>query len=217
LQRALSPAYRPAALARLKLPERTTAVALLVLLHAALLFLINPQFRLPTAPQVNEITLSFSRVQPREAPPPAINPVLMRPNAPPMAPPVIPQSNLPSVLQAPLTAPDIGGVGRSLFNCDLGNSGNMPPEERANCLNFGATPPASGSLEAGMPKNSKAKHGAIWAAELSARRTPPEVPCTSLQQQVFGGAGIQKPVTTLMADPLCLLNGLLNGFQAQTK
>jgi len=203
---------------RLRLPERATAVALLVLLHATLLFLINPQFRSQRALQtVNEITMSFRAAKPREAPPPAINPVLIRPNAPPMAPPVIPQLNSPSVIQPPLTAPDISGVNRSLFNCDLANSGNLSPEKRANCLGPGIAPPAAGAVEAGMPKRSKAKNGVLWAAELAARQTPPEVPCTSVQQQVFGGPGVQKPVTTIMADPLCLLNGFLNGFQAPAK
>jgi hypothetical protein len=173
LARAFSLAYRRSAAARLRLPERVTAVALLVLLHAALLFLINPQFRLQTAPQtVNEITLSFSAAKPRKAPPPVINPVLMKPNAPTMAPPVISPLNLPQTLQPPLTAPGMSGVGRSLFNCDLANSGNLPPEKRANCLSFGTTPRAPGTLEAAIPKNSKAKHGALWAAQLAGTANP---------------------------------------------
>jgi hypothetical protein len=214
LAHAFSPTHQRAAAARRRLPERATAVALLVLLHVALLFLINPQFRVQKAPlTVNEITLSFHAAMPREAPPPAINPVLMKPNA--IAPPVIPQSNLASV--PPLAAPGISGVGRSLFNCDLANTRNLPPEKRANCLGHGTAPPAAETVEAGMPKRSKAKNGVLWAAELAARQTPPEVPCTSVQQQVFGGPGVQKPVTTIMADPLCLLNGFFNGFQAHAK
>ena len=218
IARASSSAYRPRAAAQLKLPKRATIVALILLLHAALLFMINPQFRLPTSARpLNEITLFFKVRSPRTLPPPAINPVLRTPAAPTVAPPVIPKPNVPSTVSPSLAAPDIGGVGRSLFNCDLANRGNLSPEERANCPGFGTVPPAPRTLEAGMPKNSRTKHAAIWAAEFAARQTPPAVPCTSLQQESFGGPGVQKPVTTLMADPLCLLNGLLNGFHPQPK
>lgn len=211
-------AYRPRATAQLKLPERATAAALILLLHAALLFLINPQFRLPTSARpLNEITLFLSVRSPRTLPPPAFNPVLGTPRAPTVAPPVIPKPNVPSTVSPSLAAPDIGGVGRSLFDCDLANRGNLSPEERANCAGLGTVPPASSTLEAGMPKNSRTNHAAIWAAEFAARQTPPAVPCTSLQQEVFGGPGVQTPVTALMADPLCLLNGLLNGFHPQPK
>jgi hypothetical protein len=167
---------------------------------------------------------AFSPANPRAAAAPlrlpergaavAIAPVFVKPSAPIVAPPAIPQSALPP---PPMAVPDVTGIGRWFFNCDLANNANLPPEQRANCLNFGIAPPAAGTVEAGMPKTTKAKHSTEWAAELAARQTPPEVPCTSLQQQVFGGPGVQKPVTTLMADPLCLLNGLLNGFHAAPK
>jgi hypothetical protein len=146
--------------------------------------------------------------------PPAIAPVFIKPSAPLITAPVIPQSSLP--LTSPLAAPDITGIGRSLFNCDLANNENLPREKRANCLNFGV-PPVSGTVEAGLPKNSKTKHGAIWAAELATKQAPPVLPCVSIQQQVFGGLGVQKPVGAIMADPLCLLGGLLNGFHSQPK
>jgi hypothetical protein len=214
IARAFSPAYQTAAAARLKLPERATAVALLLLLHAALFLLISPKFGVQEQMRpVNEVTLSFQAPRPRELAPPAVTPVFVRPSAPIVTPPAIVQSALPSLR----AAPDITGIGRSLFNCDLANSGNLLPEYHANCLNFGTAPPASGMAETGMPKRTKVKHGVTWAAELAARQAPPEVPCTSLQQQVFGGPGAQKPVTTLMADPLCLLNGLLNGFSGHEK
>lgn len=210
----LSRADRSSAAARLRLPERATAVALLVLLHAALFYLINPKFgHYREAP--TEITLSLNAPKSTEPPPRAINPTFIRPNAPAIPPPSITEPNVPLPPSAP--APDVSGIGRSLFNCDLANGKNLSSEQRANCLHIGPAPPAAGTMEAGMPKASKAKQSALWAAQLEARKTPPTVPCTSLQQEVLGGPGLQKQTTTLMADPLCLLNGLLNGFQPQGK
>ena len=214
IARAFSPAHHRAAAARLRLPERAAVVALLVLLHAALLYLIHPKFALTQMRPLNEITLSFHTPKPPETAPPAINPLFVAPSAPTPVPPQIPQSVSPSSQPA---APDIAGVGRSLFNCDIASAENPAPEQRANCFHFGAAPPVSGTAEAGMPKNSRVKNSVLWAAQLSARQTPPEAPCTSLKQQAFGGPGVQKPVTALMADPLCLLNGLLNGFHAPSK
>ena len=193
-----------------RLPERAVAVALLVLLHAALFLLINRGFGVRSVLRpLREITLSFPAPTPTKFLPAPISPELVKPREPVIAPPQVPQNGVPS---SPSAAPDITGIGRSLFNCDLANGANLPPEQRANCLRFGIAPPANGTAEAGMPKNSGAKNEALWAAQLAAKQAPAEVPCTSLQQQVFGGVGAQKPVTTLMADPLCLLNGLLNGF-----
>lgn len=181
-----------------------------MLVHAALLLLIDPRFGGRTEPRpLSEITLSFPATEPTEPALAPINPEFVKPRASAIAPPQIPQSARPF---PPSAAPDITGIGRSLFNCDLANGANLPTEQRANCFPFGIAPPATGTAEAGMPKNSRAKNQALWAAQLAAKQAPAEVPCTSLQQQVFGGVGAQKPVTTLMADPLCLLNGLLNGF-----
>ena len=208
--------YRQSAVARLKLRERATAIALLLILHAALFLLINPKFgRQTETPPLNEITLSFSVQKPRElVAPPAINPVFVRPAAPAIAPPVIPESNLPL---PPLTSPNVTGIGRSLINCDLANSRNLSREERANCLHFGVAPPAAGTMEAGLPKTSRAKNSALWAAELAARQKPVRVPCTGIAQQVLGGPGAQKQVTAIMADPLCLLSGLWNGFRSASR
>lgn len=43
------------------------------------------------------------------------------------------------------------------------------------------------------------------------------VPCTGIALLVLAGPGAQKQVTIRVADPLCLLNGLWNGFQPQSK
>lgn len=216
IARAFSPAYPQAAAARLKLPERATAVALLVLLHVALFLLINPKFGRQTETRpLNEIVLSFHAPVAKEVPPPVANPVFIRPNAPAIAPPIIPESNLPP--SPGLATPNVSGIGRSLFDCDLANGKSLTREGRANCLHPGLAPPAVGTMEAGMPKTSKAKHSALWAAGLEARQKPVRVPCTSIEQQVLGGPGLEKPVTAIMADPLCLLHGLLDGFQAKEK
>ena len=215
IARAFSPAYPHTAAARLKLPERATAIALLLLLHAALLLLINPKFGVQTEVlPLNEITVSFHVPKPKEVAPPAVNPVFIRPTAPAITLPVIPGSNLSPAAPA---APNVTGLGQSLFNCDLANSKNLTREQRAKCLLFGRASSPAATMEAGLPKSSAARHSAIWAAELAARQTPLTVPCTSLQQRVFGGPGLQNPTTTLMADPLCLLSGLLNRFQPGSK
>ncbi|HEX3431648.1 MAG TPA: hypothetical protein VHT03_12255 [Rhizomicrobium sp.] len=204
--------------ARHKLPERATAVALLILLHAALFHLIQSEFGVRTGRlPLNEIVLSFTQPNSRETVAPVISPVFVRPHAPVLTPPVIAPTGSRLPLQPPIAAPDITGVGRSLFGCDLVNGRNLSTEQTANCRKFGRAPPDTGSIEAGMPKGSKARHSTLWAAELAARRTPPEVPCTHVEQQVLGGPGVEKPVTTLMADPLCLLKGWLNGFHDQPK
>jgi hypothetical protein len=202
--------------AQLKLPERATAVALLLLLHAALFFLINPKFGPKTELQpLSEITLSFNAPKPRDMALPAVNPVFLKPAPPAIAPPIIPESNLPP--PPAMATPNVTGIGRSLFSCDLANTNNLSREDRANCGRLGPAPPPTGTMEAGMPKTSKAKHGALWAAELAARRAPVRVPCTGIVQQVLGGPGAQKQVSAIMADPLCLLDGLWNGFQPRVK
>ncbi|HLY06082.1 MAG TPA: hypothetical protein VKR31_10070 [Rhizomicrobium sp.] len=212
----MSVVHRQSVPARLKLPERATAIALLLLLHAALFYLINPKFAGPTETRpLNEITLSFNSPKPIEPAPPVINPVLAKPFVPAISPPVIPEANPP--LSPALAAPNVTGIGRSLFNCDLANGKNLSREERANCPRLGIAPPAAGIMEAGMPKTSKARNSALWAAELEARHTPVRVPCTGIAQTVLGGPGVQKQVTAIMADPLCLLNGVLNGFHPQRK
>lgn len=202
--------------ARLRLPERATAVALLLVLHAALFFLISPDFGVQeeTRP-LREITLSLPAPQLRTLPPPPINPVLVKPNAPEVTPPIILETNVPR-LSAP-AAPNVTGLGQSLFNCDLANSRNLSREQRANCLNFALAPPAAGTVEAGLPKNSRAKQNARWAAALAARQKPVSVPCTGIAQMVLGGPGVQKQVTIPVADPLCLLNGVWNGFRPESK
>jgi len=212
--RAFSPAYQRGAV-RAGLPERAAVIALLVLLHVALFWLLQPQFGVPSRmPPLNEIWLTFHPPNARETASPAIHPVFVRPKGPVITPPVILS---PSPLAPPAAAPNVTGLGRSLFDCDLANSQNLSAEQRANCLTFRHAPSAAGTAEAGMPKGSRAKHSRLWAAELSARQKPPEVPCTHIEQQVLGGPGVQKPVTAVMADPLCLLNGLLDGFHNELK
>ena len=47
-------------------------------------------------------------------------------------------------------------------------------------------------------------------AELAARNTPARVPCVELRTRTLGFNGIQD--TGIMTDPLCALNGWINGF-----
>ena len=57
---------------------------------------------------------------------------------------------------------------------------------------------------------SLVKDPARRAAELADRNTPARVPCVTLTSRSLGFAGAQD--TGVMTDPLCALNGLINGF-----
>jgi hypothetical protein len=104
--------------------------------------------------------------------------------------------------------PDITGVGRSLFQCGLGSTNNLLPDEQVHCLPVSKPPD---SIEAGMPKTSRAIQNARWAAALAARHAPPRTPCTHLEQIIVGGPGTQKSMMAVMGDPLCLLNRAVYG------
>jgi len=192
-----------------KLFERTAAVVLLLLVHSALLVLFNLKITTGTAPPIREITLSLLRSLPARAPPAPIEPAFEVPKSPSIVPSIAPIFPAPPVGPPTSSQSGISGLGESLFNCDLGNPGNVPPEERTQCRHLSA--PRSGTAEIGMPKKTRALQSARWAAALAARRAPPRIPCVSLQQIIEGsGPGAQKAVATVMADPLCLLDQFLN-------
>ncbi|HWE05508.1 MAG TPA: hypothetical protein VG274_02295 [Rhizomicrobium sp.] len=189
--------------------ERTVAVVLLLLVHAALLVLFNPNVTIGTVSPVREITLSLVR-SPRARPaPPPIEPTFETPESQPAAPGLAPTSPQPPVTTPMPSQSGLSGLGESLFDCALDNPGNVPADERAHCRHL-AAPPA-GTAEIGMPKTSKAVQSTRWAAALAARREPPRVPCVSIAQIIEGGGpGAQKSVAIPMVNPLCVLNRLLN-------
>src|SRR6202043_2979612 len=116
-----------------KLFERTAAIFLLLVVHAALLLLFNPKITIGTAPPVREITISLQRSLPAKASPSLIEPAFETPKSPPVASGVAPVYPAPPVASPVPSRSGLSGLGESLFNCDLGNPGNVTPEERAHC------------------------------------------------------------------------------------
>lgn len=194
---------------RQKLFERAAAVFLLLVVHGALLLLFNPKLRVGAAPPIREIMFSLLRSLPARAPPAPIEPVFESPKSPSIVPGIAPAFPAPPVGPPTSSQSGISGLGESLFNCDIGNPGNLPPEERTQCRHLSA--PHSGAAEIGMPKKSRALQSARWAAALAARHEPPRIPCVGVAQIIEGGGpGAQKSVTVPMVDPLCVLNQFLN-------
>jgi hypothetical protein len=180
---------------------RAAAIVLLVLLHGLLFFAFNPTFSIKVGQPANELVLLLPRPSPQRPQPPVITPALEVPQIPFVAPPFAPQST------GPVAAPSasVTGVGHALFDCDLANSRNLPPDQRSGCLHL---PLAQAAPEIGMPKRSHAMHSALWAAELAAKKAPAEVPCAHVERETIGGFAAQRQTTTIMADPLCLLGRL---------
>ena len=56
---------------------------------------------------------------------------------------------------------------------------------------------------------SLVKDPARRAAELAARNTPPRVACTSIKTRALGPTAQDQ---VFLVDPLCLVDGLINGF-----
>jgi hypothetical protein len=188
--------------------ERAGAVALLLLIHAMFIsLLLNAKMKIASAPQTGQEILLPLVIQPARPLKPERESKRPKSNR---APPQL--HALPPRFSTPEAQPDLTGVGQALFDCDLGNLAGMSPEARAKCPQSmtARTPP--GTIEAGMPKKTLALQGDRWAASIVARQKPSQVPCVSLEQGPVSPFGGQKPSTTVMTDPLCALNGLINGF-----
>jgi len=190
--------------------ERTTAVLLLALLHAALFALLNPKFGTRIEPQVIELDLTLPPPPPKEIEQVPIEPAFAAPKIPRFRL-NLPQRHVPPVATAPQSPEGVIGLGKSLFNCTLGITNTLPLGENPHCARLAVPRSPADTADIGMPKTSRAVQSPRWAAALAARRAPPSVPCTHLEQTIMGGFGAQKPVTALMADPLCLLKALAHG------
>jgi hypothetical protein len=188
--------------------QRMCSFLLVLLLHALLLFALLHflvQRQAPIAAQSEhllEMIISTARppvpvATPKAAPKRKPVPVLTNPGGetsgamPSLAPPVAP--------------PDITGLGQALFGCAPENIPNLTPDQRAHCTNGFTRPDQDAVIE----PPSHVKDPARRAAEMRARNTPGRIPCTSLTEVQISPAG-----STLvpMADPGCVISGLLNGF-----
>ena len=127
----------------------------------------------------------------------------------PLRSPVAPPAVLPPITPAPVAPPtaELQSFGKTLFGCAPENRFNLAPEQRARCSGLAATPHDAGRVGE-LP--SLVKDPSRRAAELADRNTPARVPCVTLTSRSLGFAGAQD--TGVMADPLCALNGWINGF-----
>ncbi len=98
------------------------------------------------------------------------------------------------------------GLGKSLFGCAPENLNMLTPEQRARCGSPFTQPDDVAVIE----PRSQVKDPARRAAELADKNTPMRVPCNHIKTQQLGFGGQKNYVP--MVDPLCAINGLLNGF-----
>ena len=163
--------------------------------------LIAPPKRLP-----REVTFLLPPL--REAPKPNVAARRIRPSAP-VPFPTMPRLAAPPIIMPPVPMPppatDLQTFGNMLFGCAPENLGRLTPEQRSHCV-AGAprdrtTVTEPPSLVKDLPRRE---------AELAARNTPARVPCVGLRTQNLGFTGRQE--TGVMVDPLCILNGWINGF-----
>jgi hypothetical protein len=193
-------------IARDRLASATIAVLLQVGFVAMLIYSL-PLFS-PPKKLAREITFFLRPVRepPRRAP-------ASRSPGPLTAPPSL---NIPRLEIPPMEIPPVGAAppaaniqqfGNTLFGCTPENLGNLTAEQRSHCSFVGIAPPdATGLAEAASHVNDPARR----AAELAARNTPARVPCTSIMSHSLGFTGQQD--IGVMANSLCVLSGLFNGF-----
>ena len=91
-----------------------------------------------------------------------------------------------------------------MFGCTPESLGKLTPEQRTHCPAIGAPRDSTVVIEpsshvADLPRRQ---------AELAARNTPARVPCTHIETQKLAGT----EQTSLFTDPLCVLNGWINGY-----
>ncbi len=185
-------------------PAAALSLALVVLLHALLLFaflhfLVTAQRSARPAPErLLEMIISTAR-KPLPAPMTAL------PSKPATAPHRGGEHSgvMPSYAP-PVAAPDVTGLGQALFDCAPENP-NLSPEQRAHCPGVFTRHDDSALVE---PK-SHVHDPARREAEMRTKNTPGRVPCTSLTEVQTSLSG---NTMVPMVDPVCAIGGLLNGF-----
>jgi hypothetical protein len=190
--------------------DRVASAAFAVLLQVgfvAMLIYSLPLFS-PPKKLVREITFFLRPV--RETPTPATAPRSLGPSA------ASPFLNIPRVEIPPIEIPPVGVAppaadlqqfGNTLFGCAPENLGNLTAEQRAHCNVVRIAPPDDSVVTEAA---SHVQDPTRRAAELAGRNTPARVPCTSILSHSLGFTG--KEDIGVMANSLCVLNGLFNGF-----
>ena len=191
-----------------KTRDRVASVTIAVLLQAGFvaIFIYSLPLMMPARKIPHEITFLLPRL--KEAMKPSVSHhrggVVPAPSL--RAPPL----NLPPVILPPVISPpaaDLQTFGKALFGCAPENLDRLTPEQRSHCGEFAAIPRDRDSVR---EPPSLVKDLPRRQAELAARNTPARVPCIGLRTQTLGFTGKQD--TGMMIDPLCVLNGLINGF-----
>jgi len=179
------------------LGQRVASLALVMLLHLLLLWaLLQMVTKAPAVIHAREIFFHIS-VPHRTVP------------APP-SPPQAQQSRGAPVLRArplptpAIPAPDLHGLGQSVFGCAPENLPNLSTEQRSHC--HGLKRPDD-TLLAEPP--SHVKDPQRRAAEMRTKNTPGRIPCAVIMAAPapYGGTAPAPAV-----DPICVIGGLLNGF-----
>ena len=186
-----------------KTRDRLTGVAFAVLLQMGfvIIFIYSLPLVMPAKRRTHEITFFLPRL--REAVKPAPG---SRRGKPSPVPPLVAPQIIPPVALPPPPMTDLRAFGNALFGCAPENLNNLTPEQRAHCIGFAALPRDSDGV---AESRSLVKDLPRREAELAARNTPARVPCASVRTKSLG-PGFQD--TGIMTDPLCVLNGWINGF-----
>jgi hypothetical protein len=148
--------------------RRAVSATLVLLLHLLLLAALLRSVIHPSPPAaIREI---FFQLAPRSErasplPPPPLPALLVPPRG------GVTSGAMPSPAPA---APDIRGLGQSLFGCAPETLGNLTPEQRSHCTTGFARPDGN----AVAAPSSHVKNAARWEGELKARNTPGRIPCT---------------------------------------
>jgi hypothetical protein len=175
---------------------------LVLLLHLALLLgllrAVTTPIRSPTV-KAREMILRLMPLRKSPLVQKTVTPTMTSPQARSPVVPLVP----PPLTTAP--NPDLSRLGRSLFGCAPENLSNLSREERAHCDTGLARPDTNAMTE----PRSYVKDPGRRAAEIAAKNTPGHIPCTYIAA-VPGPQGLA-PVPT--ADPFCVMDGLINGFE----
>lgn len=189
------------------LTNRMTSLMLVALLHGLLLLFLLQAFTqkdgrvFPPRETILRLLPLLKLAPPDDAAPSAG----AARGARPLPAPAVTQPN--SAVEP--AAPDISGLGHSLFGCAPERLATMTAEERAHCATDLKAPDRS---EVIIPK-SRVQDPARRAAEMRAKNSPLHVPCTYTGSAPgpYGSKSVAG-----MIDPGCALRGLVNGFDPLT-
>ncbi|HEX4026115.1 MAG TPA: hypothetical protein VHX18_00750 [Rhizomicrobium sp.] len=186
--------------------QRALSLVLVLLLHALLLFavlhfmVVTPKRAITPAPEhLLEMIINTAR-----KPVPVAVPAARTRPAPSLPRPGGEHSGAMPSYAPPVAPPDVTGLGQALFGCAPENLTSLTPDQRAHCTN-GFTRPDDNAL---VEPKSHVQDPARREAEMRTKNTPGHIPCAEMISGHTGAGDVPVPG----ADPLCVLDGLINGF-----